>query len=204
MKIIDSQDKKNAIFDACSFLKRGKIISFATETVYGLACDAGNFNAVERIYKLKNRDYSKPIAIFLSNLQQARKILIFSELADKVAKKYLPGPLTIVLPKKDHIDINLATNLNLNDNYLAFRISDDSFVNDLLVEFGGVLAVTSANISGYDSALHHDQVRQSFANYDLDLLIKGGWCRSKIASTVVKFSGEKFDILRQGLIKIEF
>lgn len=202
MKLIDLSNK-DSIDLACDFLKRGEIISFPTETVYGLACDAANEKAIDKIFKLKNRDYSKPIAIFLEKIEQAQKILQFNDIANIIAKKYLPGAVTIVLPKKNNIDIYLASNLNLNDNYLAFRISDDPFVAKLLAKFDGIIAVTSANISGFNSSIHHDQVKNFFMNSDLGLLIKGGYCRSQIASTVVKIYENDFEILRQGLIKID-
>ena len=111
----------NSAKEAVRYLKNGKILAFATDTVYGLAVDAQNFKAVENLYKIKNRNQNKAIAILLPSLERAKKIFIFDELANKIANNFLPGALTIVLPVKEQQDF-LSKNLNINDNFLGFRI----------------------------------------------------------------------------------
>jgi L-threonylcarbamoyladenylate synthase len=186
---------------ANNHLRAGKIISFATDTVYGLAVDASNFSAVEDLYKIKNREKNKPIAIFLKNLEEAKKIFYFDETAEKISAKFLPGSLTLVLKTRPQATSLLASNLNQNDDgFLGFRILDQKFTQDLLEKFGGIIAVTSANPAGEKPAINSAEVKKYFGN--LALLIDGGICEKKIASTVVKISNNKIEILRQGSVNL--
>lgn len=182
-------------------LRAGKIISFATDTVYGLAVDASNFNAVEDLYKIKNREKNKPIAIFLKNLEEAKKLFYFDEAAERISKKFLPGSLTLVLKTRPKAASLLASNLNQNnDGFLGFRILDQKFTQDLLEKFGGIIAVTSANPAGKKPSINSSEVKKYFG--DIDLVIDGGTCEKKIASTVVKIFNNKIEILRQGSVKL--
>ncbi len=197
MKIISENDV-SATTTAVDFLRAGKIIFFATDTVYGMAADAANERAVAQIYQLKNRQTKKPIAIFLQNLEQAKKIFIFDEMSEKIAQKFSQNSLTLVLKKRQEPLINLAKSLNKNDDFLGFRIVNKKFINDLLQNFGGVLAVTSANISGDAAAICADDIKKYF-HFNADaLLIDGGICAKKIPSTVIKIDNGKVEILRQG------
>lgn len=202
MQIIKESDL-NAVDLACDFLRAGKIIAFATDTVYGLAVDASNFEAVESLYKIKNRDEKKPIAIFVKDLAAAKKIFLFDETSDKLAAKFLPGSLTLVLEKKSTIVPELASNLNQNNNkFLGFRIIDNDFIQNLLQKFNGILAVTSANKSTEKAARSAAEVEKYFKFSHLDLLIDGGFSKQETASTVVKIADGKIIILRNGLTNI--
>jgi len=196
-KILENDIK--AVDLAVDFLKKGKIISFATDTVYGFCVDAKNEDAVAALYKFKKRDKSKPIAVFMPNLEVAKEILVFDELAQKIADKFLPGALTMVLKKRS--EKHLAKNLNQNDDFLGFRIVKSDFVEKLLLKFDGILAVTSANISGDKVAISALEIEKNFSKNDQDfLLIDGGICEEKMASTVIKIHENKLEILRQGAI----
>lgn len=197
MKIISEIDPFS-IAIAADYLRAGKVISFATDTVYGIAADASNSKAIEQIYSVKKRNKNKPIAIFLPNLAMAERILIFDEQAKKVAEKFQQIPLTLILKKRSEALINLASNLNENDEFLGFRIVQKNFISELLKNFGGVLAVTSANISGDEAAISGDQVKNYFNSKGIDLLIDGGICEKKIPSTVIKVSDNQITILRKG------
>lgn len=199
MQVINEKDPK-AIELACEFLRQGKIISFATDTVYGIAADASNFKAVEKLYKLKNRDDKKPIAIFLKDLAAAKKIFLFDEISEKIAQNFLPGKLTLVLETKSKTASGLASNLNKNqDNFLGFRIVDNFFITNLFKNFDGILAVTSANLTNQNAAKSAAEVEKYFT--DLDLVIDGGICVFE-PSTVAKISNKKITILRQGPINL--
>lgn len=195
MKIISEKDPQ-AISCAVDFLRAGKIISFATDTVYGVAVDASNYKAIEGLYAIKKRDQNKPIAIFLSDLQMAKKIFIFDEMAKKVVEKFGQQPFTLVLKKRHDSSINLAENLNKNNAFLGFRIVKKDFIDELLKMFNGVLAVTSANISGFKPSISADQVKSNVA--EIDLLIDGGVCEKKIPSAVIKIDNGQIKILREG------
>ena len=128
MRIID-QKKSDAVEVAIDFLQRGKVICFATDTVYGVAVDATNPMAVERLYQLKNREKNKPIAIFLKDLKSAKKLFIFNDLAEEIVDKYTPGGITIILKTTNFAKKILAKNLNNIDNdFIGFRIVDSFFI----------------------------------------------------------------------------
>jgi len=194
--LIVNENDPNAATLASEFLRDGKIISFSTDTVYALAADASNFEAVETLYQIKNRDPKKPIAIFVKDLEAAKKIFFFEKKAEEIAKKFLPGALTLVLQTRDEAFSYIASNLNKNfDNFLGFRVVDNFFVKELFKKFDGILAVTSANISGATAATNPDEIKNILPN--IDLLIKGEISHQP-SSTVAKIIDNKITILRQG------
>ena len=203
--LVIKESQSDAVEKACKFLHLGKAISFATDTVYGIAVDASNFKAVEDLYKIKKRDTKKPIAIFLKDLRLAKEIFYFDDVAQKIAEKFLPGKLTLVLKTKAESVKKLAKNLNQNsDEFLGFRIVENNFIQVLLKKFDGILAVTSANLSGDKPANSSQEVKKYFAKSSLvALLIEGenSDLKNSEASTVVKIFNQKIDILRRGAIK---
>jgi L-threonylcarbamoyladenylate synthase len=196
--LIVNENDPNAATLASEFLRDGKIISFSTDTVYALAADASNFGAVETLYQIKNRDPKKPIAIFVKDLEAAKKIFFFEKKAEEIAKKFLPGALTLVLQTRNEAFSYIASNLNKNsDNFLGFRVVDNFFVKELFKKFDGILAVTSANISGATAATNPDEIKNILPN--IDLLIEGEISHQP-SSTVAKIIDNKITILRQGPI----
>jgi L-threonylcarbamoyladenylate synthase len=199
MKVI-LENNPESLSLACQYLRKGKVISLATDTVYGLAVDASDKKAVERLYNLKNRDLQKPIAIFVKDLAVAEKIFCFDETSKKIAQEFLPGMLTLVLKKKLQTPIKISENLNAAENFLGFRIVDRDFIKNLLEIFDGSLAVTSANPAGEEAAISAEMVKNYFLDCGLDLLIDGGTSVQKNASTVVRVKDGNIEILRQGAI----
>jgi L-threonylcarbamoyladenylate synthase len=203
--LIVKENEKKALKLAVKFLKAGKAISFATDTVYGIACDASNSKAVAALYKIKNRQEKNPIAIFVKDLVTAKKIFSFDETAEKIAEKYLTKGLTFVLKTRPQAALKLSAKLNKNkDGFLGFRIVNRSFIKKIFKKFNGPLAVTSANTSGQKAAINAKEVEKYFSkNKALALLVDGGISKQKMASTVVKISDGKIMILRQGLTEIK-
>ena len=195
MLVIDEK-KSNAVDVAIDFLQKGKVICFATDTVYGVAVDATNPKAVEGLYKLKKRDKNKPIAIFLKNLESAKKLFIFNDLASEIVEKYMPGDITAILKTTDFAKKFLAKNLNNNDNeFIGFRIIDSYFVQKLFEKYNGILAVSSANEASQNPCISASLVKKNLKN--LDLLIAGKKT-SKISSTIVKIVDNELILIRQG------
>lgn len=200
MKII-SENNPNVVNLACEALKNGEVIAFATDTVYGIACDAANSKAVKKLYDIKKRDEKKPIAIFVKNLAMAEEIFLFDELSKKIAQNFLPGSITLVLQKKIDSSIKLAGNLNPQDDSLGFRIVDRKFIAELMSNFAGVLAVSSANLSNQNPALTAKDVEKYFLNSTLKLIVDGNCKKNAEVSTVIKVANKKIEILRFGAIK---
>jgi L-threonylcarbamoyladenylate synthase len=199
MLVID-QKNSNAVDVAIDFLQQGKVICFATDTVYGVAVDATNPSAVERLYQLKNREKNKPIAIFLKDLESAKKMFIFTDLVNKIAQKYMPGRITIILKTTNFAKKNLAKNLNNNDDdFIGFRIVDSYFIEKLFKKYNGILAVSSANKAFKDACISANSVKKNLK--DLDLLIAGKKT-SKTSSTIVKIDANKLTLIRQGKLII--
>ena len=199
MLVIDEK-KSNAVDVAIDFLQKGKVICFATDTVYGVAVDATNSKAVDGLYKLKKRDKNKPIAIFLKNLESAKKLFIFNDLASEIVEKYMPGDITAILKTTDYAKKILAKNLNNNDNdFIGFRIIDSYFVQKLFKKYNGILAVSSANEASQNPCISASLVKKNLKN--LDLLIAGKKT-SKISSTIVKIDNDKLILIRQGKLII--
>ena len=197
--MIISQYHQDSVNLAMQQLQQQKVIAIPTDTIYGLAVDATNFEAVEKLYALKRRDNQKPIAIFVQNLAMAKEIFAFNELAEKLANLYMPGKITMVLYVKEN-NFNLATNLNYHHKTIGFRFVDSFFVQKLLHLYQKPLAVTSANISGFEVAKSAQDIAKIF---DLELIIDNEKICSNTASTVVEITENYFKILRQGEVVIK-
>jgi L-threonylcarbamoyladenylate synthase len=197
--MIISQYNQDAINFAFQKLQQQKIIAIPTDTIYGLAVDATNYKAVEKLYKLKKRDNNKPIAIFVQNLAMAKEIFAFNQLAEKIATLYMPGKITMILNVKKN-NFNLAKNLNYYHKTIGFRYVDSFFMQKLMHYYQKPLAVTSANISGCEVAKSAQDIAKIFT--DLELIIDNEEVINNIASTVVEVVENNFKILRQGYVKI--
>lgn len=199
MQIIDEKDP-SAAETAYKILLAGDVFAFATDTVYGLAADASNPEAINKIYQLKKRDFSKPIAIFAKDVESAKKIFIFDKKSEEISAKYLPGPLTMVLRTNENAAKILAKNLNNNgDDFIGFRVVANPFLKNLFEKFSGFLAVTSANISGQNAAKTSSEVIEQIP--EIELIIDGKITHG-IASTVVKIDNEKINVIRKGPIEL--
>lgn len=194
------EKSKKAILEAVRILKSGGVIAFPTDTVYGLGCDASNDLAVQKLYELKKRVQSKPIAIFLPDLEKAKNIVKFDRKSLIIASKFFPGALTLILSKKEDEskELKISSFLNQNNSQIGIRIPAHDFSLKLLENFGGVLAVTSANLSNAAVAVNSAQIKQYFFD-KIDLIIDGGSCQGEI-STVVRIANDEVEIVRQGAI----
>ncbi len=185
------------IKQAARLIKTGKIVCFPTETVYALAANAENAESIYGIYKLKGRDFKKPLALLVKNITDAEKVALVDKRAEKLFSAFSPGPLTLILPKIPRTSV--AKNINPDGSTIAVRIPDNKIALDILEEAGCFVAATSTNISGSPEATDAQMVRSYFGEDDL-YLIDGGKCDIGLASTIIDLSGEKAIIVRQGNI----
>lgn len=198
MKIINQFDN-NAVEIATDYLNEGKIICFPTDTIYGLAVDATNEKAVEKLYNFKNRPKNKPFSIFIRDINIAKKLFVFNNYSLDIAKKFFPGQLTMILKTNNYAKKILAKNINngIND-FVGFRIVDSYFVRNLLQKNSKILAVSSANKSFEDPCLSAFAIKQNLQG--IDLLIVGKKT-SGIASTIIKIDGDSLSVIRNGKLK---
>lgn len=187
-KISPKQPKANELQLPLSLLKKGEIIAFPTETVYGLGANSALPSAIERLYQLKKRKNTKPSTLMISGFDMLERFIPQLPMAaQKVTKVYWPGPLTIVVP-------------NPQGSFSGFRVPGTEFARQLIAALGEPLIAPSANPAGQPPACNAKQVLDYYQN-QIPLLLDGGTTPLQQASSVVKFlpNGE-WEILREGII----
>ena len=179
-----------------SILKQGGIIAFPTDTVYGLGAGANNQQAVARVYRIKERPRNIALPLLLVNISQIGEVAEpVPPIAWLLAHNFLPGALTIVLPKSNLVpDIITAGGITV-----AVRVPAHPIPIALAQGLGVPIVGTSANVSGKPSALTADEVYSQFGS-KIDLVIDGGRCPGGRESTIIDVTGEEPVILREGAI----
>jgi len=190
-------DLEEQVKKGVGILKRGGVVAFPTDTVYGLGADAFNPEAVERIYLVKKRPRHLPLPLLIGDMKQLAVVAEpLTEVALFLAQRFWPGGLTLVLPKAGGLPACLG------GAGVAVRLPAHPVCQALIRGVGSPITGTSANISGKPSALTAGEVREQLGN-GVDLVIDGGRCPGGVESTVVDLSGEKPAILRRGIISEE-
>ena len=201
MKKIKKINNKT-INEAVELLQKGKLIGFPTETVYGLGADATNKEAILKIYKNKKRPKSNPLIVHVATLNQARSIGIFDEKILKIVKDFWPGPLTVVLKRKDNSEI--CKELCAGKENIAIRISNNKTILSLIKKLGKPVAAPSANKSGMLSPTSAAHVEKQFLNNDdIPLILDGGKTSIGVESTVIGLENNNIIIYRHGGITKE-
>lgn len=177
------------ISEAARYIRSGCLVVLPTDTVYGVAADAKNKNAVEKLFEVKQRDKNKPVALLTTGVERTISFgAVFNTLAERLADRFWPGPLTIVLP--------------VENGFEGFRVPASQIALAVIEETGGVLRVTSANLAGSKPALNAEEAAAAFGD-DVDLILDGGGIDGGIPSTVVKIFDNKFEVLREGALSRE-
>ena len=187
------------LHEAVAILKRGGLVAFPTETVYGLGADASNPEAVARLYEVKGRPKGHPVIVHLGDVGQltrwAREI---PEGATKLAARFWPGPLTLVLMRA----AGVGDYLTGGQDTVGLRIPGHAIALELLRQFGGGIAAPSANKFGRISPTTAEHVRNDLGD-EVDLILDGGPCEIGIESTIVDLSRSRPVLLRPGRIGAE-
>lgn len=187
------------IEQAIEVLKAGEVIGLPTETVYGLAGNAYNSEAITKIFTVKNRPTFDPLIVHTSSIERVREFVKeIPEQAQLLAKHFMPGPLTLLLPKKEVISDLVTSGLET----VAVRIPSHPLALDLLQKLDFPLAAPSANPFGYispTSAQHVDNQLGDKIKYILD----GGECKVGIESSIIGFFDGEIVVLRKGGLAIE-
>ncbi|KKK73823.1 hypothetical protein LCGC14_2889950 [marine sediment metagenome] len=177
-------------------IKEGKIVVFPTDTVYGIGCDPYNKEAVEKVYRIKNRKQGKLFPVLGFSKNELEKIANFNEKANKIAEKFWPGGLTLILPLKDE---KLKTSMNL-ENKVAVRVPNNSCALAILEQCNLIIG-TSANVSGMESFVDPDECEKNISDYDV--FVDSGKISSKGESTVIEISEDEVVVHRKGSISKE-
>lgn len=171
---------------AVEVLKKGGVVIFPTDTVWGIGVRADNPVAIKKFYRIKKREANKPTAILVADLAQAEKWGVFGEKERRVAKKYWPGALTLVVKGRQGDTVGL-------------RVPDWPLVQELCRRVGGIMA-GSANFAGEATPQRREDIDKQLISM-VDMVVEGE-CGRQPASTVVDTTKELWEIIRPGPIKI--
>jgi L-threonylcarbamoyladenylate synthase len=183
---------------AASFIQAGKLVAFPTETVYGLGADALNPSAVLKIFELKERPAFDPLIIHISEISDLKRLVLdYDERISRLAERFWPGPLTLVLAKSSIVPDIVTSGLPT----VAVRMPDNPIALDFIRACGCPIAAPSANKFGRVSPTSADHVRKRLKG--VDYILDGGNSSVGIESTIIKLNSGGFEILRNGVITKE-
>ncbi|MFX0036111.1 MAG: L-threonylcarbamoyladenylate synthase [Candidatus Hermodarchaeota archaeon] len=183
----------------------GKVISFPTDSVYGIGGDPLNLEVINKIYEIKFRDRSKGLLLLVSDYDEASKIAEFNEIAKKLAKKYWPGQLTLILKRKENCFI--PSEVSAFQDTIGLRVPENEIILNILKllksegHFGGIIG-TSANYSGESPSISGEEVSKKILS-PIDLIIDGGISKSRLPTTIVDCTSDEIKFLRIGEISDE-
>ncbi|MES2001991.1 MAG: L-threonylcarbamoyladenylate synthase [Pseudomonadota bacterium] len=190
----------SAIAAAARLIMAGEIVAMPTETVYGLAADATNADAVAKIYAAKGRPSFNPLIVHVRDLAEAETLAVFSAEARALAKAHWPGPLTLVLPLREGTPIAALVTAGLGT--IGLRVPAHPAMQALLRACRRPLAAPSANASGSISPTRADHVQRSLDGR-IPLIIDGGPSERGLESTIIAATGGALRLLRPGPIAID-
>ncbi len=224
MKIVAFSDE--AIAEAVVILKNGGVIAHATETCYGLACDLSNVDAVQKLFAIKQRPEHQPVSALFASVDEVKEYVEWNERAEELAKQYLPGPLTIILPMKKDAPLRLyptppASHSGLRASgprtaslqpaetggrwpvaTLGIRVSSSPVAQSLVDAYQSPLSTTSANLHGQPNPYSAEDIVAQMKDQTVqpDMIIDSGILPQNPPSTVMDLTSAEETIKRQGKI----
>lgn len=184
---------------AAGIIKSGGVVIFPTETVYGIGANGLDEKAIKKLFDIKQRPLNKPISLLVSDFDMISKVAQnITNLEQRIIEAFFPGPLTIVLEKKEIVP-NILTN---NTNTVGIRMPEGEIARKLVGSAGVPIATTSANISGDQSGTNLGNIRPKFED-KVDYLIDGGESKIGVPSTVIRVVDDEIQVLREGSITKE-
>ncbi len=198
---IENSDAKNKaeLARAADIIKGGGLVIFPTETVYGLGADATNAEAVKNIYVAKGRPSDNPLIIHIARPEDAELYTYTNDLYYLLAKRFMPGPITMILKSKDSVPMTTRGGLDT----VAVRCPENDIARELIRLSGTAIAAPSANISGTPSPTMAKHVIKDMTGR-VDVIIDGGDSEIGLESTIVKIDGEdSVTLLRPGKITVD-
>ncbi len=195
-KIITIDTSKNIneqIADAARIIRDGGLAVFPTETVYGLGGNALLDGAAKKIYAAKGRPSDNPLIIHIAKPEDAEKYAHTNEVYYKLAREFMPGPLTVIMPKRECIPYSVTGGLET----VAVRCPSHPVAHALIETAGVPIAAPSANLSGKPSPTNAKYVIEDMSGR-VDMIIDGGECEIGLESTIVSINGDRLTLLRPG------
>ena len=195
MEILNSD--KEGIKKAAKIITSGEIIFIPTDTVYGIAANPYNNKAIKKLFSIKKRSINNSLILLCSNYKMAKKYAFFNKIAEKLKKKFWPGPLTLILKRKPNSRI--SNKWLPKNNSVGIRIPNHDVVKKIINKCRFPIFCTSANISGKKSCKNMDDIINSFKNKKITI-VNGGKVKFGLASTIIDVTENKINILRKGYI----
>ena len=186
------------LFRAADLIRAGELVAFPTETVYGLGADGLNKSAREKIYLAKGRPSEKPLTLHVASLEQVERVAKISVTAEKLFKKFCPGPLTIILPKNKNLPDFVTNGLES----VGIRFPDNEIALKLIKFSDCPIAAPSANISGETPPKNAREVLKNLGG-KIKIILDGGECKFGISSTIIDLTFDTPKILREGAISAD-
>jgi L-threonylcarbamoyladenylate synthase len=183
--------EKDLVSRVASELRKGSIIIYPTDTVYGIGCSIKALDSVKRIYDIKERKYNKPLSVAFSSLDEAKKYVIIGPAEEEYVKKHLKEPYTYVVLRKEDIPDIVTGGLKT----VGIRIMNHELMKEVLIAADVPIITTSANLSGGKSPASVEEIDKELLD-KADLVLDAGPCRTGVPSTVLELAGRK--VLRQG------
>ncbi len=194
LKVSESGLTEPQLSKVVAILSKGEVIMHATETCYGLAVDPLNKEGLERLYAIKQMERDKPVSIMVRNVNEAQKYAEFSDLALRMAQKFWPGPVTLIVPRTGV----LPAFFNEGVASIGIRCPDHALTQSILEAFDGPLVTTSANKTGTGE-------RYSVSSLDIEpsFVLDSGDIPRNLPSSLIRIEGDRWEILRPGDMKDE-
>jgi tRNA threonylcarbamoyl adenosine modification protein (Sua5/YciO/YrdC/YwlC family) len=192
LRVNPTHPQKRHLRQAAEILRKGGIVVYPTDTLYGIGCDLNNRKAIRRLIEIKDRPKLKPFSLICPNLQDIAHYTILSNADYKILRRFLPGPYTFIVRASKEIPKLMVS----KQKTIGIRIPDNSIVLELVQEFGGPLCTTSVSLEDnetiQDPELIHSRLRDQ-----IDLVLDGGIAVSD-PSTVVDLTVDPPAVVRKG------
>lgn len=183
-----------SIDEAVELLQKGGVVAVPTETVYGLAAVYDNASAVNAVFRIKQRPPDNPLIVHVASFGDAATVGVFDDVAARLARRFWPGPLTLVLPKQ----AGVPEVVTAGHDTVAVRMPDHAYLIEIIRRVGKPLAAPSANVSGRPSPTQAQHVLDD--HQGRVAVVDGGTTRHGIESTVVRTWADRIEVLRPGSI----
>ncbi len=198
-EVFEVNEKSNSILErAAQLIRSGALVGIPTETVYGLGANAYDGKACLEIFKAKGRPADNPLIVHIANIEYAENIPHTSPLYYRLAERFMPGPLTVIMPKKDVIPYEVTAGLDT----VAVRCPVNKVANRLIELAGVPIAAPSANKSGMPSPTTAEHVFKDM-NGEIPMILDGGQCDVGVESTVISIKDDSIALLRPGQVTYE-
>jgi len=187
------------------FIKRGEVLIFPTDTIYGLVADATNPEAVEKVFKIKSRSFKKVISVFVSGIKVAEKYTEIKENQKETIKNFWPGKITFILKAINQSKLILPKGIVSKQNKIGLRNTDFNLIKKVIDKLDIPLTATSANISGRPSSNKIKEVISQFESRSRQpaAFVNGGSLKESEPSTVVDLTSFPPQVLRKGAIEFK-